>query len=114
MSDASNPRIPSSFFETGLVLAQSAMKNAQHVVEKLTGRNPEPARGVPVNGPETVDAAVADFVDRFMRVYRYSPLGLSQLPAASGAMMAAARESFRNFDFKDPRNIALPFNLALS
>ncbi|MFN0167576.1 MAG: FG-GAP-like repeat-containing protein [Bryobacteraceae bacterium] len=95
-------------------MAQSAMKSAQHTIDKLTGQNNGGVKGAPVNGPQDLDLAVADFVARLMRVYRYSPLDLAQLPATSVDIVAAARESFRNLDLKDPRNFALPVQLALS
>jgi len=100
--------------ETGLVMAQSAMKNAQSTIDKLTGQNNGEVKGAPLNGPEDLDLAVADFVNRLTRVYRYAPLELAKLPTTSGDVLAAARESFRNVNLKDPRNLALPVQLALS
>src|SRR5262249_52529526 len=81
---------------------------------RLTGHPNGGIKGAPVNGPEDLDLAVEDFANRLMRVYRYTPLEWSQLSASSGDVMAAARESFRNVDLKDPRNLALPVQLALS
>ena len=104
----------SGLLEAGLVIAQSAMKNAQNSIDKLTGHNNGAVKGAPVNGPEDLDLAVADFANRLTRVYRYAPLDLAQLPAASGDILAAARESFRNLNLKDPRNLAFPVQLALS
>src|SRR5262245_8782732 len=99
--------------EIGLVVAQTAMKGAQTTIEKLTGQNTD-IKGAPIHGPEDIDLAVADFANRVMRVYRYSPQELSQLPAASQEVIAAAKESFRNVNLKDPRSLALPMQLALS
>jgi tetratricopeptide (TPR) repeat protein len=104
----------SGLLEAGLVMAQSAMKNAQNTIDKLTGHNNGSVKGAPVNGPEDLDLAVADFANRLTRVYRYAPLELAQLPAASSDILAAARESFRNLNLKDPRNLAFPVQLALS
>ncbi|HEY9250970.1 MAG TPA: VCBS repeat-containing protein, partial [Rariglobus sp.] len=67
-----------------------------------------------VNGPADLDLAVADFANRVMRVYRYSPQEMAHLPAASNEIIAAAKESFRNVNLKDPRSLALPVQLALS
>src|SRR6185369_14971064 len=99
---------------TGLVMAQSAMQSAQQTIDKLTGQNNDGVKGAPVNGPEDLDLAVADFAARLVRVYRYSPRELAQLPAASSDILAAARESFRNLDLRDPRNLAWPVQMALS
>jgi hypothetical protein len=90
------------------------MKNAQHTLDKLTGQENGAVKGAPVNGPADLDLAVADFATRLMRVYRYSPHEVAQLPAASADIVAAARESFRNLDLKGPRNFAFPVQLALS
>src|SRR5882757_8884060 len=84
-----------SFIEAGLVMAQSAMKTAQRTLDTITGIGHE-VKGAPINGPEDVDLAVADFANRLTRVARYSPMELSQLGAASSDILAAARASFRN------------------
>jgi hypothetical protein len=70
---------PSGLLEAGLVMAQSAMKNAQNTIDKLTGQENGAVKGAPVNGPGDLDLAVADFATRLMRVYRYSPLELAVL-----------------------------------
>ncbi len=95
-------------------MAQSAMKTAQSTIDKLTGQNNEGVKGAPINGPEDLDLAVADFANRLSRVYRYAPLTMSQLPDATSDILAAAKESFRNVKLTDPRNVALPVQLALS
>jgi hypothetical protein len=105
---------PSGLIEAGLVIAQSAMKNAQATLDKFTGQNNGAVKGAPINGPGDLDLAVADFANRLSRVYRYAPLELAQLPAASNDILAAARESFRNVNFTDARSLALPVQLALS
>jgi hypothetical protein len=114
MNGHSNPlfSLP-SFLETGLVVAQTAMKSAQRTLDTLTGISHE-FKGAPLNGPEDVDLAVADFVNRLTRVARYSPMELSQLPAASGAVLDAFRASFGNLHLTDPRHVAFPMQLALS
>ncbi len=105
---------PASLLESGLVMAQSAMKTAQRTIDKLTGLNTSEVKGAPLEGPEDLDLAVEDFANRLTRVFRYSPLELSQLPAASRDILAAAKESFRNVNIGDPRNLTLPVQLALS
>ncbi len=90
------------------------MKSAQVTIDRLTGQDNTEVKGAPVNGPEDIDLAVADFANRVMRVYRYSPQDLAHLPAASNDLIAAARESFRNLNLKDARSLALPMQLALS
>ncbi|HEX4278198.1 MAG TPA: FG-GAP-like repeat-containing protein [Bryobacteraceae bacterium] len=102
-----------SFIETGLVMMQSAMKTAQRTLDDLTGHNHD-IKGAPVDGPADVDLAVADFANRLTRVARYSPMELSQLGTASGEVLSAAKASFRNLSMTDPRNVALPMQLALS
>ncbi|HVY94059.1 MAG TPA: FG-GAP-like repeat-containing protein [Bryobacteraceae bacterium] len=103
-----------ALLESGLVMAQSAMKTAQSTIDKITGLNDGSVKGAPINGPEDLDLAVADFANRATRVYRYAPLELSSLPGASSDLIAAAKESFRNVKLTDPRNITLPVQLALS
>jgi tetratricopeptide (TPR) repeat protein len=102
-----------ALIENGLLAAQAAMKHAQRTLDDLTGHSGE-IRGAPVNGPQNIDLAVADFADRLTRVARYSPLEFSQLGPASGEVLEAVRTSFRNFSLTDPRNVALPVQVALS
>src|SRR6185312_10970285 len=104
-----------ALLESGLVMAQSAMKTAQRRIDDLTGHSYE-IKGAPVEGPEDIDLAVADFANRMSRFARYSydPLDLSRLATASGEIVSAAKASFRNFSLTDPRNVALPVQVALS
>ena len=55
MSNSTSPFSLPAFIETGLVMAQSAMKNAQRTLDDLTGNGHE-VKGAPVNGPENVDS----------------------------------------------------------
>lgn len=106
--------LPAGMLETGLVMAQTAMKGAQQTIDRITGHNNGAVKGAPVNGPEDLDLAVVDFVNRLMRIYRYSPLEIAHLRPVSNDVLAAARESFRKVNLKDPRNLALPAQMALS
>ena len=115
MSGILNPlaKLP-GLLESGLMLAHSTMSSAQRAISQFAGQHPEVTPGAPINGPENIDLAVADFANRLTRVARYSPMELNQLGAASADIMAAARESFRYLNLKDPRNIMFPTQLALS
>jgi hypothetical protein len=113
MSESKFFGIP-ALLESGLVAAQSAMKTAQGAIDKITGLNDGTVKGPPVNGPEDLDLAVADFANRATRVYRYAPLDWTSLPSASSDLVAAAKESFRNIKLTDPRNVVLPVQFALS
>jgi tetratricopeptide (TPR) repeat protein len=104
-----------ALLESGLVMAQSAMKSAQRKIDDLTGHDTS-IKGAPVEGPGDIDLAVADFANRLSRVARYSyePLDLNRLASASGEIFSAAKASFRNVSLTDPRNVALPVQVALS
>jgi tetratricopeptide (TPR) repeat protein len=114
MSGESNPlSILPGFLESGLLMAQSAMKHAQRTLSTLTGVAEDP-KADPAEGPAGIDPAVSDFMHRLTRLARYSPLDWTQLPAASSELLAAAKASFRNINLTDPRNVTLPVQLALS
>ena len=106
--------IPSALVETSLITMQSAMEETQRAVERMAGLDQGPLTAPPLKGPADVDTAVSEFVNQLLRIARYAPSGVAQLPAAPAEVMAAARRSFGYLDFDDPRNVALPVQLGLS
>jgi tetratricopeptide (TPR) repeat protein len=112
-SENKSQSILPSFIETGLIMAQSAMKTAQKTISTLTGSASDP-QADPADGPAGIDPAVSDFMHRLTRLARYSPLDISQVPAMSNELLSAAKASFKNVNFADPRNVTLPLQLALS
>ena len=100
-----------AILESGLVAAHSTIKSVQRALD-TTGKDTA-IKGAPVNGPETLDLAISDFVNRLTRVARYSPMELSQVGKASADVMAAAKEAFRNFSLNDI-DLSFPARVALS
>src|SRR6185369_11138629 len=66
------------------------------------------------DGPSDIDAAVSEFMNRVARIARYTPLAASEFAKASNDVLDAARRSFQYIDLKDPRNLGVPAQMALS
>ncbi len=108
-------RLPVSFLEAGLVAVQSALGAAQQAVGKMSGQTARSSSaGVPVDGPGDVDTAVSDFANRVARILRYAPLDVSELTAASGEIVEAARRSFAYVDLNGSAAVGFPAQLAIS
>ena len=108
-------RLPAGLIETGLMTMNAALGTMQTAVEALTGQ-PRGRRltAPPIEGPTDIDTAVSEFANRLARIARFTPWDAGELGAASQQIADAARRSFGYLDFKDPRNIAFPVQLALS
>ena len=107
-------KLPSALLETGLVTMGSVLSAAQRTVEMAMGQSNGPLKAPPVNGPSDIDGAVSDFMNRVARIARYTPLSASEFAKISGDIVAAARTSFHYIDLKDPRNLGVPAQMALS
>src|SRR5580698_6800824 len=107
-------KLPYSILETGLVTMGSALSTAQRVVETAMGQKKEQLKGAPVNGPADIDNAVSDFMNGVARIARYTPMSAADFARAWSDIFTAAKKSFSYIDLKDPRNVGLPAQMALS
>ncbi len=108
-------RLPTGMIETGLMTMNAALGTMQSAVDNITGqKRPEPLQAPPLDGPQDIDTAVSEFANRLARIARYTHWEPGELGSASRQILSAARRSFGFVDFKDPRNIAFPMQLALS
>jgi len=107
--------LPSRMMEAGLWITNSALETMQATVETVTRqKRPGQLRVPPVDGPANLDWAVADFANRLAAIARFSPWDASGLGPAFEGLLNAARRSFQYADLRDPRSLALPFQVALS
>ena len=107
-------RLLSRPLESGLAAAQSLISGAQQTLDSLAGIDRSGSTGAPVQGPHESDGALSDFVNRAVRIVRYTPDDAAELPGAAMRLAAAARQSFGYLDLMDPRNLVFPAQLALS
>jgi hypothetical protein len=102
--------------ESGVLMLDSALKTAQSTVTRLAGQNPvkvsvEP----PYNGPDNVDDATSDLINRLLRIAWATPLKPEFVPGALKEVLFSIRQSFGGLDTKDPRALlALPLQIPLS
>ena len=106
--------MPAALLENGLIAMGSAMGTAQRAVEMAMGQTKEQLKAPPVKGPTDIDTAVAEFMNSLARIVRYTPIDPGEFARASADIVTAAGKSFGYIDLKDPRNIGLPAQMALS
>jgi tetratricopeptide (TPR) repeat protein len=105
----------SSVVQSGLLTMNELFNAAQSSVEAVTGQNGrEPLKGAPISGPQNVDTAVSDFANRVARIARFTLWESSDWRTALQETAAAARVSFNYVNFRDPRSVVFPLQLALS
>src|SRR5262245_61538511 len=108
-------KISSQIAETGLLVADSAMKTVQTGLGALTGQPPPAApTSAPIQGPQDLDSAISDLANRTARIARFTPFKLDSAPKAWADFVEASRRSFAYLDWKDPKNLLLPLQIPLS
>jgi tetratricopeptide (TPR) repeat protein len=109
-------KIPVGMVEFGLTALDAGAKTMRTGLETLAGpraRRSEP-HTPPVHGPQDLDTALADFANQMVRIGWVSlPEGIP-LGQVAGDLLNSARRAFGYLDFKDPRTLALPFELPFS
>src|SRR5712692_561596 len=124
MSDSS-PKTPSrvdllipafaGFTETALSLMQTAMGTFQSTLETFAGMPPRTAPSAPpLDGPKDLDSALAELLNRCYIIARYTSADPIEIERSARELWNAVTVCFRHLDFKDPRNLILPFQLPLS
>ena len=107
-------KISATFVEAGLTMIDGAARAVRAGRDSLVGTNSRTQPNAPpVDGPQDLDTALADFGNRLIRLNWTSPEGLSSRNLIE-FMLNSARRSFGNFDLRDPRLLALPLELPLS
>ena len=108
-------KISSQLAETGLLVADSAMKSVQSGIGVLAGQQPPASlTAAPIRGPEDLDSAISDLANRTARIARFTPFELESAPKAWADFVEASRRSFAYLDWKDPKNLLLPLQIPLS
>jgi hypothetical protein len=103
-----------AWVESGLNAVYTAISGAQQRVEETASLNRLARMGAPVDGPDDIDGAVSDFLNRLARISRYTPRAASQIGPWWSQAAAAARYSFGGINLKGWRKIAFPVQVGLS
>ena len=108
-------KVPSIFIEAGLTVIDRAARGIRIGRDALPGAKPPVRPHVPpLNGPQDLDTALADFGNQLIRMgWLGSPEGLGSRNLVD-SVLKSARLSFRSLDLISPRALALPFELPLS
>ncbi|MEZ5399888.1 MAG: FG-GAP-like repeat-containing protein [Bryobacteraceae bacterium] len=108
-------KMTGALLEAGLVTMHAGARAMQDNIEALTGTDTKAAmRDVPVNGPTTVDGALAQIGNHVMRIgwrTKPEPAGVMQAMAET---LQSARHAFGYIEPFDARFFALPITVPLS
>jgi hypothetical protein len=97
-------KIPTALLEAGTVLMNSGVRGMQASLEVLAGQKCQDGRqDPPVNGPQCLDAAMADFAGRMFRTARLVPWDAAEWARAAPEVLSSARKSFGYLDWSTPR-----------
>jgi hypothetical protein len=101
--------------ETGLLAMKTGMRSMQEGLETLSGhKTGQRINDPPVKGPQDLDTAISEFVNHLVRIGRLTRPEGGEVVHAMRQVAHAARTSFAFLDLKDPRNVTLPVEAALS
>ena len=108
--------LPPAAFEAGLQSLSRAFQAAQAWLGAFDGRPPSHETVHPgVNGPDDIDRASSDFVNRAARIVRYASLAGAGERGVAGEIVDAARASFGGVLPTDARTLlTFPLRLPLS
>ena len=107
-------KLTAGIAESGLLIADTAMKSVQSSVETLAGIQRSAPNQPPLDGPIDVDNAVSDLLNRVARIGRFSVMEVNDLPKALGQLIEAFQYSFNYVNWNDPRSLLLPLQIPLS
>jgi len=102
--------------EAGIVMADATFRAMQSAVARLSGQNHAggPVQP-PVNGPETLDEAIAELSNRLMRIALDFQLKPESIADAGKEMLHSLKASSSGLELGDPRFLAaLPLQIPLS
>jgi tetratricopeptide (TPR) repeat protein len=109
-------KIPAGMVELGLTAIDAGAKTIRSGLDAMAGNKTprQPRNGPPVEGPQDLDTALADFANQMVRIgWITLPSGAS-LKQVAGDVLNSARRAFGYLDLKDPRTFALPLELPFS
>ena len=109
-------RVPAQIVEIGLTAMDAGAKTLRQGLDAMAAP-PKPRlapNAPPVHGPQDLDTALADFANQMIRIgWVTAPEGVP-LRKLAGDMLNSARRAFGFLDLKNPRTLALPFELPFS
>jgi tetratricopeptide (TPR) repeat protein len=108
-------KMPVSMMEASLLAMKASVRTLQDGVETLSGhKTVKKHNAPPLQGPQDLDQAISAFANHLLRIARLTRPQTEDLTSAIEQAIHAARQSFAYLDLKDPSNIALPIEAALS
>ena len=113
----SGSSFPSSarMIQKALTAMHATLTAMQNSLQAMTGQDGEKALAIPpLDGPQNVDAATADFANRLACIMRITVRQSPEMGKAFHEALAAARKSFRYLDSSDPRNLVFPLQFVLA
>jgi tetratricopeptide (TPR) repeat protein len=108
-------RLPGAALEAGLAAVGEGARSVQNTLEAVSeqGSKTSPWQP-PVNGPQDLDSALAEFANHLIRMGRTTRPDAGEIGKMMRDAAASARRSFGYIDVTDPRSLALALALPLS
>src|SRR6266700_661675 len=98
-------KLPMDALETELNVMGEGVRALQTTIEGISGQG-SPGRQPPLNGPQNLDAALAEFANQLVRIGRTTRPDSEDLLKTAREALASARRSFGYIDTTDPRALA--------
>src|SRR5262249_41032041 len=95
-------------------IVDSGLRAMQSSVQTLVGQQSSPLTPPPIEGPQDLDTAISDLMNRTARIARFTPLEIEYAPKAWHELRNAARRSVACLDWKDTKSLLLPVQIPLS
>lgn len=107
-------KIPADFIENGIRLMDAGSQMVKTGIGAITGQNGHAEDQVPLNGPNNMDAAVAEIANQLVRVGYLTPRNPKDLLGGAERIWQTARRSFSYLNVRDPRILAAPVEFPLA
>jgi tetratricopeptide (TPR) repeat protein len=108
-------RLPADVLEMSLNVVVGGVRALQSTIEGISRQGSSSAPDQPpVNGPQNLDAALAEFANQLVRIGRTTRPDADDFLKTAREAWSAARRSFGYIDVTDPRALALSLALPLS
>ena len=107
-------KVQTDLLKAGLSTLGSGVNAVQARLEGIAGQGHDSPNSAPVDGPQNLDSALADFANHMVRILRITRPEPGEILKTAGEAFDSARRSFGYVGLSDPRTLALSLALPLS
>src|SRR5580704_526921 len=107
-------KLSATMLEAGLDAVDAGAKAVRAGIDSFTGTASATTHAPPVDGPRNLDTALSDFANQMVRLGWITTPGGVSLRQIGSDVVKSAQSSFAYLNPRDPRILALPFELPFS